>query len=379
MLLKDIDFRKFDHSFIVLPVDKETVALIESFPDYEEATVILTVGYIDYIKGLSLEVLAAGVKTNEGYSFFKTNIFINVSVAIFDCKEEIENKNVVIIDDDTHVLQNCYRGKIDDLDVYLVGDSIEKTRKLYSLDGSREQYLIDTVKVYLGREGFDTEQCWVRITGIEEKQLTGILIDEPKQDFGYHRNEEIDFSIYEIEKNKYVCYADMSLYLKIGKEELENGQLLESMLDKYLEEPSYRRFIDILIVLKHSRIWVPCTSVLHEEDKRMLNDMIDKDNNGVESMIGEQFQFSHGFRMIPDILTNQSGNMFFPVFSQTDQSGEYGLNFSFTNMNIDEVINLAKNNKKKPTAIIINAFSQSIIVEQKLWDFILNIRLRDCN
>lgn len=67
---------------------------------------------------------------------------------------------------------------------------------------------------------------------------------------------------------------------------------------------------------------------------------------------------------------------FFKIFSSKKQIGEYGELFSFVQKNILDFITLAKNNKKKPQAIVLNPFTNNIIFNRDTWELIENIKLR---
>ena len=67
---------------------------------------------------------------------------------------------------------------------------------------------------------------------------------------------------------------------------------------------------------------------------------------------------------------------FFPVFSNEEAMGEYGEHFSKVQKHMLEVIPLARNNEKKPVGIVLNAFGDSFILEDKIWDVVENMKSR---
>jgi hypothetical protein len=374
MKISDINFRLIDHQFLAIKVNDDTRCLIETFPNYEIATVILAIGYIDHYKGVSLRILSGGVETETGYQFFQSNYIVNVSIALFNVQEELDKFDVEIICDNTNELLEFYQNYISDLIEFEVNENIKQTRSLTSLDGFRDKYLVDTVIIYLVREGYNTETCWGRIEGVNDNRIYVELLEEPKQDFGYEIGQVIYFTVEKNDNGDDICVADLSQHLEITTDKLENGKYLEEVSDEFYEHLDYSHYMDVLTVLRHSLVYIPCTAIFDEKDENMLFEMTQENN--VEDIVGKIIQFSNDVRMIPDILQNKDGELFFPIFSSKNQIGEYGESFSFVQKNILDVITLAKNSKKKSQAIVLNPFTNNIIFSRDTWELIRNIKLR---
>ena len=60
------------------------------------------------------------------------------------------------------------------------------------------------------KSGLKTEGCWVRIAGLSDNFIIGILLNEPEQNFGYHKGEKIGFFVYEMDDKEIICYSDMN-------------------------------------------------------------------------------------------------------------------------------------------------------------------------
>lgn len=97
--------------------------------------------------------------------------------------------------------------------------------------------------------------------------------------------------------------------------------------------------------------------------------------NNVEGLVGEEFTANDEVRLIPDILQN-GDEFFFPVFSSEEEMGEYGDRFSKVQKHILEVIPLARNNEKKVAGIVLNAFSDSFVLETKIFDIVEGMKSR---
>lgn len=92
-------------------------------------------------------------------------------------------------------------------------------------------------------------------------------------------------------------------------------------------------------------------------------------------MIGKTFSTKEAVRMIPDILQNGE-QFFFPIFSSVEEMGEYGEHFSKVQKHILEVIPMAQNSEKNVAGIVLNAFSESFILDAELFDMIENMKSR---
>lgn len=107
-------------------------------------------------------------------------------IALFD---------VELISDNTNDLLEFYHEYISDLVEFEVNENIKQTRSLTSLDSFRDKYLVDTVMIYLVREGYNTETCWGRIEGFNDHRIYVELLEDPKQDFGYEIGQVIYFIV----------------------------------------------------------------------------------------------------------------------------------------------------------------------------------------
>lgn len=74
-------------------------------------------------------------------------------------------------------------------------------------------------------------------------------------------------------------------------------------------------------------------------------------------------------RLVPDILMSE-GEFYFPVFSRPEEMGEYGNKVSIIQDNFLRAITLAKNNEKNISGIVINPFSNQLVIPRELWGFV---------
>ncbi len=126
----------------------------------------------------------------------------------------------------------------------------------------------------------------------------------------------------------------------------------------YKADPTEQNLSILVNVLWTSLVWVPCNAVFSDADNEAVNKAVmeAEEKGNLESLVGRTFVSQDEVRMIPDILWNGDA-FFFPVFSSDDEMGEYGEGFSKVQMSFLEAANLALNNEKNVSGIVINAFS----------------------
>ena len=82
MKYSEVGFRAFYHNYFAVPMKDNLKAIVKDFPRADKANCILTYGYIDHTAGLTLEVLAAAFKSDDGFSFENTNLEISSKIRI---------------------------------------------------------------------------------------------------------------------------------------------------------------------------------------------------------------------------------------------------------------------------------------------------------
>lgn len=368
MKYNDVGFRAFYHNYTAVPLKDNLKAVIKDFPGADRANCILTYGYIDHAAGLTLEVLAAAYKSEDGFLFEETNSKVTAKIRIGSIMED----ECYYFDDEDGRLYARYANKVDALLDYNAGEEVEESRKMDFLDDSRSPEYPDDVLVYLLREGNQPEGCWVRIEGLAEHQIIGILLNEPDQDFGYHEGEKIAFFVQRMEEEKIVLCSNMNPSAKITAEDLEDGTMLEAAIHAFNEERNEEHLLDIMEILRDSYVWIPCNAVMSDADQARLLALVE---GKVENLIGEEFVAKDETRLIPDILQNGEA-FFFPTFSNEEAMGEYGNGFSKIQKHFLEALTLAMNNEKELSGIVINAFTEPFVLDKEIWDLVGKMKSR---
>lgn len=233
----------------------------------------------------------------------------------------------------------------------------------------------EKIDVILIKNPNEPEKVTVSYLDEMDNFLMGVLEDEPKQDFGYHKGENIAFFPFTDDRGTTIYICDMNPSVQITEEDLADGKMLEEAVSRFNSNRNNDTFIDVLEILRDSIVYVPYNAVLSDRDQERFEKIINKAGENLDELVGLEFVAEDETRLIPDILEN-SGNHFFPIFSTEEAMGAYGDNFSKIPQNILDIIPLARNNDKKPVGIVLNAFSEPFILDKEVWDIVAKMKSR---
>lgn len=153
----------------------------------------------------------------------------------------------------------------------------------------------------------------------------------------------------------------------ITPELLEDGSFLKRAIEICNRNRTQLNMIKIMKILRDSLIWIPCNAIVGDGDVDALVELVEEMK--ADEAVGKTFVSTENIRMIPDILQNGE-DFFFPVFTTTEEMGEYGEGFSKLQRHFLEAARLAWNNEKNVAGIVINAFSEPFIIPRDLFDMI---------
>ena len=364
-------FRAVYHRFIALELTDKIKEILKCLPSVETADCILCYGYYDREKGITLQVVAAGNRIGDQFTFGESNPEVRHIIRI----EVVKDVPFYVLEDENGALRERFASKVDYLsESYDPTEDVLQTREMTFLDEWRDEYFIDDVQVHLVRDGLQTERCWTRIEALGDGFFIGTLLNEPYQDFGYHMDDRIGFFLQKTDDEHIICISDMNSSRKLTEADLEDGSMLKDAIRAFNQNNNQENFIEVFELLRDSYVWIPCNAVLGDTDQRQLEEMM-KDTNDSEELIGTEYISSDEIRLIPDIL--QSGDRFyFPVFSSIEEMGEYGDSFSKVQKHFLEAIDLARNNDRGIAGIVVNAFSEVFVVNEDLFDVIEKMKSR---
>lgn len=364
-------FRFFNHRFAVMNKNI-TDRLPKDFLRYEEADGVLLYGYIDHEMGFTFDVRGIVKQYDEEFVLLeKQPDELRTMVRAGTVKDE----EAIILDDNCEFYETFKDYLVLLVENYERNKDLLETREMSFLDDLRDLEYVDDVQVHLFKEGLNPEICWVRLEGLGDHYLIGNLLNEPDQDFGYHKGETIGFAMQKLEDDTWIAVADMNPSRKLSRKDLEGGILLKKAIADFNENRNNDAFAELVELLRDSNVWIPCNAVLSDADQKNIEKMVEESEGDPEALKGREFTTEGQIRMIPDILIN-GDDYFFPVFSSAEEMGEYGDRFSKMETDFLHAINLARNNEKKVKGIVVNAFSDPFVLETELFDVVEKLKSR---
>ena len=374
MKYSETGFRALYHNFCVIKLNDKVRSIITDCPGAEEADSVLTYGYIDHEAGFTLEILACAKEMEENSFAYADKVPEDITLKI-RFGSVIEQEFFVMAYGDDEDYRNAYKKKVESADSYKVSEEVENTRMFDFLDDFRSDEYPDDVRVLLIRSGLQPEECWARIEGLGDKCIIGTLLNEPYQDFGYHCGERVAFFVYHDDEDNTRLVSDMNPSVKVTPEDLEDGSMLCKAITSFNEEKNQDHFLDVLEILRDSYVWIPCNAIVGEDDINSIEEMIANAGDDLDSLVGKTFSNQGNIRLVPDILKNGDAQ-FFPVFANVESMGDYGNGVSKLQKHFLEAIAMAKANDEEFAGIVINAFSEPMVIDAEVFDIIENMKSR---
>ena len=159
--------------------------------------------------------------------------------------------------------------------------------------------------------------------------------------------------------------------VQITAQLLEDGSFLKRATEICNRNRTQLNMVKLLKILRDSWVWIPCNAIMSDADYAAMEKLVKdaEESGGLDSLVGMTLSNQDNIRMVPDILQN-GDEFFFPVFTTDEEMGEYGERFSKIQKHFLEAANLARNNEKDVTGIVINAFSEPFVIPKELFDVI---------
>ena len=359
MKYAETGFRPLYHKYCIFPLSETIRDVVKEYPGYVDANGVLTYGYIDKETGFRVEILCC-------VKYMDVDHYV-----LYDCSKDnrvivqigaVANEEYLLVEDPG---KEEFEEIIDMVHSYDVSEEVEESRSFEFLDEFRNELYPDDVLVLTVKEGLTPEGCWVRITGLYEECMIGTLLNEPNQDFGFHEGDSIAFFLYENDEGNRCLISDMNESKKLTVEDLEDGSMLCNAIKLFHERPNNGTLFHVLELLRDSYIWIPCNVVVSEEDQKNMQ----------EASTGMELQFEEDVRLIPDILMSDD-DYYFPVFTTDREMREDDQHFSKVEKHFLEAIALARANDPDIKGIVIDAFTEPMVIDRELFEVIENLKSR---
>lgn len=190
MKIKEKSFRELNGQYIYLAARELAVQLEQFFADAKSATGVLVYCYLEHELGLQFEILCCACLDKDTHM---------LKLLAGNDKESVKLPYASISETDCAVLPQGlprlaeFAEKVSAIkSACSVNADVAKTRTLTVLDHLRSAVCPDNVAVKLVH-GEVVEECFVRLEGVNEMKLMGMLMSEPKENFGIHAGDRINF------------------------------------------------------------------------------------------------------------------------------------------------------------------------------------------
>lgn len=336
MKYADHGFRPLYKNFCIYPMNDTIKEILKDYPGIEDAEGVMVYGYVDHVAGNTVELLGL-TKREEGdkFSYLKfpdeARFFVRIEALI--------DEEFLFVDYGNSHLSEMFKNKIDKLAAYDINDDFLKRRSFAFLDEFRYEYNFDDVQVILHKEGLKLEGVWVRMESLGNGIITGTLLNDPEQEFGAKAGDPIVFFVNETSDKKKQLVANFSPRQKLKKEDLADGKILKKALKVFNSEKNNINMLVVLEFLRDSNVLVPYTK------------------KGV------------------DILASNH-KYFYPVFTSSLEMWEYDNKIIKNEMPFLEALKKAESSKKEVEGIVVNAFTDSVVIPKSMFGIIERLESR---
>ncbi len=162
---------------------------------------------------------------------------------------------------------------------------------------------------------------------------------------------------------------------KISAKELADGSLLREAIRKYKYWNTDDSFWNLLAILRDSNVWIPCNAISGSKDQASLDKMIQMAGDNLDSLVGMEFTNEEPIRLVPVIISNGEDD-FIPVFSSAEVMGEYDDQCSKVAKHFLEILEMAQFYKNKVFGIVLNQFTEPVILHLDMAEIVEKIRSR---
>ena len=368
MTFKEVGFRVFYHNFVALKLDDQLRKLLEGYPDADKATYILMYGYIDPRKGLMLDAVAGGKKGTKYFHFFDPNKG-NRKRSCIQAKK-VADAEIFFFDDEDGSLHKRYSYNLYRLTQFDTAEGLEESRTFGFLDDCRDQNDPDRMKVRFTKEGLKPEDCWVRATDLGESCLKGIVVGQPKQDFGVSSGDAILYHVQKVSDEKAICVADFDGdAVCVTRQQLENSRVMKASIARYLQKKDDESFDQVIRWLKSFDITIPCYVEITDA-VRAIFDACEKGEKNIDALSDAEMQTVHdGMTYHPSLLKRkEDGQQWVPVFTDDAEIGDNLEETTFIHTSFAHAIETAVSDHDDIAGIVINPYTQSVQIPKKVFD-----------
>ena len=148
---------------------------------------------------------------------------------------------------------------------------------------------------------------------------------------------------------------------RVDPETLENGRVLQMLVEQLENSPTEEHYVAVLRCLRDSFVWIPGEIQISQEDAETIS----------RKKAGDSFSPQQDMKFVPGLLKND-GEFFLPVFSNMEVMGESGSYLSKIQRHFFDAMRLAQG-REDVSGIVLDPFTSPCLVWKGDFDFIGNL------
>lgn len=154
--------------------------------------------------------------------------------------------------------------------------------------------------------------------------------------------------------------------MKLTKEMLEGGVLLDTMVGIFNKDRNKENFAKTMMLLRSSDVWIPCKISMSDRDQANLNNMVDAIIENMGEPVNGGFVNKDEIYTIPQ-LYKMNEVKYMAVFSSEDKISDMGPGVVKIKKTIVEAVEMAKK-LNDIEGIILNPFTEAFILSSTGFD-----------
>lgn len=150
---------------------------------------------------------------------------------------------------------------------------------------------------------------------------------------------------------------------KLSSKDLEDGKILSSLKQAFLNEPSQDNLFPLLCCLRESVVKVPFIAKMSDNDKERFSNVKE----------GEEFTNTDEISLTADLLKSEDGKKFFPFFANDEgMDDEYKSKFTIIPVTFEDCVKMAHGDPEV-AGLVLDGFTAPFVLPFDLADYTLQI------
>ena len=297
-------FRPLYHNFCIFPLNDTIEQACRYYPDVEDAYGVITYGYCDASGELMLFVLSCVKDKGEGAKQLCDIPKDQGCALLIEAVERIEFEFMGYGDDES--LMNIFGKRLESVGLLDVDEIKEEVRNCRDIDEFRDKHVIDNVIVTIGKQGLEMEEMWAEAYSITNNRVNARLLDEPYQDYGFHKYDSVSLGIVKDSQGKRRLYANLTGLEPVVEDDADDDLSIDDDVEFDWEDGESLDFVENVylgVISKEGILKVcsePCDDMYLDADDPLESSLFKCFNPIFEFDLGEPLDEKYYDRIYSD-------------------------------------------------------------------------------